>query len=411
MNRRSFLAHAAGLSMFIGCGSSGPGHGFGFSGAGNPALLNPVPAQPVSGRIEPELVISGSEVTSVYGPSTVLGSTFTTSIAPTTVGLLVLTDGAGVRGFALTSPGEVPVFSAESSALAIVFMEPGFLRLDPSAARGLIARIRASSEFTAFVQILLSNAQTRRLDQLSGDVDFAAAREALVQSLGNPFTASNPKGEVEYGGLGTISNPSPRFLQVVSDDRPAPRLLPPYGALGGALTKSNYIFHGLGPASTLPEDTSLIESTYFPTLVFAVILPLLELAIGQEIPVETGLVITSRLRQQALAPREDLVSTQALASSMANDIVPILEDLSNAIATVLAELEAAGLPSQVAVGFVLTSLIKFKQHKENPTSVPIGSPVSLLFIAAALLFLPSILNTAGYTLFGDSSGQTPGPPV
>ena len=46
--------------------------------------------------------------------------------------------------------------------------------------------------------------------------------------------------------------------------------------------------------------------------------------------------------------------------------------------------------------------MKFKQHKDNPAQIPIGTPVALVFIAAALLFLPTILNIAGTTMFGGS---------
>ena len=46
----------------------------------------------------------------------------------------------------------------------------------------------------------------------------------------------------------------------------------------------------------------------------------------------------------------------------------------------------------------LIAIMKFKMHKDNPTQVPIGTPVMLTFIAAALLFLPSILNVTGSTM-------------
>lgn len=52
------------------------------------------------------------------------------------------------------------------------------------------------------------------------------------------------------------------------------------------------------------------------------------------------------------------------------------------------------------LAFAVGAIMKFKQHKDNPTQVPIGTPLGLLFIAAALLFLPSILGVAGQTLFG-----------
>lgn len=61
------------------------------------------------------------------------------------------------------------------------------------------------------------------------------------------------------------------------------------------------------------------------------------------------------------------------------------------------------------LGFSVVAIMKFKQHKDNPTQIPIGTPVSLVFIAAALLFLPTILNVAGYTMFGSSGGETSGP--
>lgn len=60
------------------------------------------------------------------------------------------------------------------------------------------------------------------------------------------------------------------------------------------------------------------------------------------------------------------------------------------------------------LGFAVGSIMKFKQHKDNPTQIPIGTPIALLFIAAALLFLPTILGVAGATLFG-SDATTAGP--
>lgn len=58
-------------------------------------------------------------------------------------------------------------------------------------------------------------------------------------------------------------------------------------------------------------------------------------------------------------------------------------------------------------GFAVGAIMKFEQHKDNPTQVPIGTPIGLVFVAAALLFLPSILDVAGSTMFGSSSSQIP----
>lgn len=60
------------------------------------------------------------------------------------------------------------------------------------------------------------------------------------------------------------------------------------------------------------------------------------------------------------------------------------------------------------LGFFVGAIMKFKQHKDNPTQIPIGTPIALLFIAAALLFLPTVLGITGETIFGGNQ-TTPGP--
>ncbi|MGH9810113.1 MAG: type IV secretion protein IcmD, partial [Terriglobia bacterium] len=61
------------------------------------------------------------------------------------------------------------------------------------------------------------------------------------------------------------------------------------------------------------------------------------------------------------------------------------------------------------LAFSIGAVMKFKQHKDNPTQIPIGTPIALIFVGAALLFLPSILSIAGATMFGGSGGTTSGP--
>lgn len=52
------------------------------------------------------------------------------------------------------------------------------------------------------------------------------------------------------------------------------------------------------------------------------------------------------------------------------------------------------------MGFALAAILKFQSHKPNPTTqVPVGTAIALLFIAAALLFIPAIFSTTGATLF------------
>jgi intracellular multiplication protein IcmD len=64
-------------------------------------------------------------------------------------------------------------------------------------------------------------------------------------------------------------------------------------------------------------------------------------------------------------------------------------------------------------GFILViaAVFKFKQHKDNPTQIPMGTPVALLAIGAVLIFLPSIIGPAGKTIFGESGQIIYGQPT
>lgn len=69
----------------------------------------------------------------------------------------------------------------------------------------------------------------------------------------------------------------------------------------------------------------------------------------------------------------------------------------------IAKLITAG--SYVAgFGFAVGAIVKFKAHKEQPTQIPISQPIALLFVAAALIFIPSVFKSTGMTLFGSTSG-------
>lgn len=52
------------------------------------------------------------------------------------------------------------------------------------------------------------------------------------------------------------------------------------------------------------------------------------------------------------------------------------------------------------LGFTIGAILKFKQHKDNPTQVPLFEPLSLFGLAAALLFLPSIARKEATKITG-----------
>ena len=58
--------------------------------------------------------------------------------------------------------------------------------------------------------------------------------------------------------------------------------------------------------------------------------------------------------------------------------------------------------------FFVSAVFKFKQHKDNPTQVPVGTPLSMLAISAALMFMGNFINPLGETLFAGSGDAGPG---
>ena len=54
-------------------------------------------------------------------------------------------------------------------------------------------------------------------------------------------------------------------------------------------------------------------------------------------------------------------------------------------------------------GFAIAGIFKFKQHKDNPTQIPMGTPIALLAVGIVLIFLPGIIQPAGFTIFGNGA--------
>lgn len=81
------------------------------------------------------------------------------------------------------------------------------------------------------------------------------------------------------------------------------------------------------------------------------------------------------------------------------DVVGNIKSTFNAFAKFI-----TGAAYLTGLGFALGSIMKFKAHKDNPTQIPIGTPIALLFVAVALLFLPYLFGRVGKTVFGSSGG-------
>lgn len=56
------------------------------------------------------------------------------------------------------------------------------------------------------------------------------------------------------------------------------------------------------------------------------------------------------------------------------------------------------------LGVLVGGVFKLKQVKDNPTQIPVSTPIALFICGTLLLFLPSILNPVGESIFGSVSG-------
>ncbi len=93
-----------------------------------------------------------------------------------------------------------------------------------------------------------------------------------------------------------------------------------------------------------------------------------------------------------------VVGTSALAavSGVGSVAATVTSNLANVARLITAASYVAGM------AFAVGAVVKFKAHKDNPTQIPIGTPIALLFVGAALIFIPTVFRVSGATLFGGS---------
>ena len=105
------------------------------------------------------------------------------------------------------------------------------------------------------------------------------------------------------------------------------------------------------------------------------------------------------MREKLVTAGIALVSLTAMANigDMANSINSTFSAISSLV---------GGAAYLFGLIFTVAGLFKFKQHRDNPTQVPVGTPFTLLGIGVLLIFLPNLITQSGSTVF--SSGQTTG---
>lgn len=98
-----------------------------------------------------------------------------------------------------------------------------------------------------------------------------------------------------------------------------------------------------------------------------------------------------------------MFSGMTYANSTNMDLGTVADNVTNTFDSMAKLITAASYIS--GLGFAIGSILKFKAHKDNPQQITVGVPIALMFVAAALIFLPSMFQVAGNTLFGSTTGQ------
>jgi intracellular multiplication protein IcmD len=100
------------------------------------------------------------------------------------------------------------------------------------------------------------------------------------------------------------------------------------------------------------------------------------------------------------------VSVKAVESSDTSLVVTVppagdgvASNITNSFTSVTKLITAGSYLAGLA--FSISAIMQFKQHKDNPSQVPVGTTIALVFISAALLFLPTIVSVGGQTPSGE----------
>jgi intracellular multiplication protein IcmD len=96
------------------------------------------------------------------------------------------------------------------------------------------------------------------------------------------------------------------------------------------------------------------------------------------------------------------IGAVALAQTGSMGVGAVAAKVTGNVANIARLITAASYVAGMA--FAVGAIVKFKAHKDNPTQIPIGTPIALLFVGAALIFIPTVFRVSGQTMFG-ASGQ------
>lgn len=101
------------------------------------------------------------------------------------------------------------------------------------------------------------------------------------------------------------------------------------------------------------------------------------------------------------------VLTPEVASAGTETIGTLASNITGSLSGIAKLIQ--GVAYVAGAAFAVGAIMKFKAHKDSPQQTPIGQPIALIFIAAALIFLPSVIKSTGKTVFGSSTAEASKP--
>jgi hypothetical protein len=224
---------------------------------------------------------------------------------------------------------------------------------------------------------------TATMDQVANVISLAQSDPAFRnQLLTSPETALQSQG---------ITMPPGASLQVLENSSTLANIVIPSKPANVSVDAAHEL--------ALLESTGAVPHSALDAFAKLVIDAWEDWAINQQLQSNLGAVLRVRgimipagLRVNAVQSSDTasyVVVPAATSSSLGGVADTVTANFGN-----LAQLITAG--SYLAgMAFSMSSIVKFKSHQDDPTQIPVGTPIALVFIAAALLFIPSVLSRRG----------------
>ena len=112
-------------------------------------------------------------------------------------------------------------------------------------------------------------------------------------------------------------------------------------------------------------------------------------------------MLGKKILKSVLAIGVGVMGCYATSALAANNIADIANTVSGTFKS-LGQL-MTGVAYLAGIGMTIAAIFKFKQHKDNPQQVPMGTPIAMLLVGIALIFLPNIIAPAGSSIFGSNA--------